>query len=659
MSWVGVLPAVVLAAMLLYVPGAVIAACLKFRLGAILGVAPLHSTAAAGLAGVIAGLLGVSWGLLPFLLVSAMLAATALLVTRGCPWRIRRVPWRHVLPFTAIGIATISISWRFVQLVGSPEHPSQVFDNVFHLNAIRFILDTGNASSLTLASLQGVSGLDAVYPAAWHSFAALLVQLTGVDIPAAQNALNLVLAAIVWPASCLFLVSKTISRRPAALIIASVMASTQVAFPFLMIVWGPLFPYAMAISMMPVVITSLAGLARFRRTRTEPVRSWTSSLVLSMAGLAFAHTSAINTTIAVSLPVVALLWWRLGRERAAWRSSDSKSWLFIAGTMAVLVLGAALWFKLRPAPYDNWGPSVKPGAAIGEILTVSTMQSAIPAVVVSVLSVVGLLTVFHMKKLRWVAVGYGIVGALYVVAASFPKGQLRDALVGTWYQDTYRLAALLPLFATPLAVIGGLRLWDSWRGSGYGAQLSHALEGRVPGLKDRGPAATAVAAVAVFTLLATFAGPLTHYIRGASTVYRFDASSDLLTPDELALLERVPNHVPADAVIADNPWNGSSLAYAYTGRRVLTAHLFAADHAETKTIDQRLKESPDSAAVCAALRNQNVQFVLDFGSRYLIDLPGSKTYPGVTDIGNARGFTLVDSQGENAKLYRITACNIT
>ena len=82
-----------------------------------------------------------------------------------------------------MALATLLIAWRFVQLVGSPEHPSQVFDNVFHLNAIRFILDTGNASSLSLASIQGVSGLDAVYPAAWHSFAALLVQLTAVDIP--------------------------------------------------------------------------------------------------------------------------------------------------------------------------------------------------------------------------------------------------------------------------------------------------------------------------------------------------------------------------------------------------------------------------------------------------------------------------------------------
>lgn len=656
MSWIGILPAVVTTILLLYVPGAVVAACLKFRLGGILGLAPLLSTAAAGLAGVLAGILGIPWSVLPFAAVTALLAGAALLVTRGLRHRIAGAPpWRQWLPFAAMAFATVPISVRFIQLVGSPEHPSQVFDNVFHLNAIRYILDTGNASSLNLASLQGVSGFDAVYPAAWHSFAALLVQVAAVDIPTSQNVLNLVLAAVLWPASCLFLVAKTISRRPAALVVASVIAAAQVAFPFLMIVWGPLFPYALALSMMPAVIACLAAVARLGRTRTDPLRSWVPALLLALAGLAFAHTSSINTTIAVSFPILGLLWWHLARN-TKFQASVLRAWLFIGGTLLSLVLAAALWLKLRPAPYDNWGPTVKPGAAVGEILTVSPMQSAIPALVVAILSVTGLLTVFQTRRLRWLAACYGVVGALYVVAASFPKGALRDALIGTWYQDTYRLAALLPLFATPLAVVGGLRLWDRWRNSTAARRLHGTLERRFRWLADRGPVAGAALATAVFALLATFAGPVTHYIGGASTVYRFDAASELLTPDELALLKRLPHHVPADAVIADNPWNGSSLAYAYSDRPVLTAHLFAEKDQDAVLIDEHLKDTPDDARMCEALKSKNVRYVLDFGSRYLIDLPGSGEYPGVTDIGDAPGFKLVDSQGPSARLYEISAC---
>ena len=107
MNWLGVIPAVAVAVLLLYIPGAAIAACLKFRLGGVLGIAPLLSTAAAGLAGVIGGLLNVPWSVLPYLFVSAILAAGALLLTRGISWRLRPPSWRKSLPFAALALATL------------------------------------------------------------------------------------------------------------------------------------------------------------------------------------------------------------------------------------------------------------------------------------------------------------------------------------------------------------------------------------------------------------------------------------------------------------------------------------------------------------------------------------------------------------------------
>ena len=46
-----------------------------------------------------------------------------------------------------------------------------------------------------------------------------------------------------------------------------------------------------------------------------------------------------------------------------------------------------------------------------------------------------------------------------------------------------------------------------------------------------------------------------------------------INPDELQLFEDVAELTPEDAVIAGNPWNGSALAYAFTGRRVLFPHV--------------------------------------------------------------------------------------
>jgi hypothetical protein len=656
MTWLGSLPVVILVGLLMYVPGAAIAACLKFRLGPAIGMAPLHSTAAAGLAGTVAGTLGVSWSIVPYLLMCALLAGLSLLITRRVPWPPPKVSWRGLLPYVALGIAVACITWRFTQLVGSPGNPAQVFDNVFHLNAVRYIIDTGNASSLTLASLQGVSGMDAVYPAAWHSIAALLVQITGVDIPTAQNALNLVIAAVIWPASCLFLVVSAISRRPAALVLASIIASAQVAFPYLMIVWGPLFPYALAVSMLPAAIVAVLAACGLTRNQGGSRIAGGASLALAIGGLAFAHTSSINTLLAISTPILLVLWWQRGRRLAPWRTPKLRQGVFVLTTVVVLGMAAVSWLKLRPAPYDNWGPTVKPGAAFGEILTVSPMQLAIPAVVVSVFSITGLYVVARHRKHLLLTACYVVVAALYIVAAAAPTGVIRDAIVGTWYQDTYRLAALLPLFTTPIAVVGGLHLWDLWRNSRASARTTSALERRFAMVRGHGQLVEAASVVVVVTLFATFVGPTSHYVSGASTVYRFDARSEMLTPDERALLARVANHVPPDAVIADNPWNGSSLAYAYSGRRVLTAHLFAGKDPIRQLIDERLKFEPADPEVCDALRHTNVEYVLDFGTEYMLDLDGSRDFPGVTDIGNAAGFELLDSEGSDAKLYRISAC---
>ncbi|MDQ0673459.1 hypothetical protein QFZ36_001020 [Pseudarthrobacter siccitolerans] len=656
MTWLGFLPVVLLAVLLIYVPGAAIASCLKFRPVSVIGMAPLNSTAAAGLAGTLAGLLKVPWSILPYLVICAVLAGLSLLITRRTAWPVAKVSGRGWLPYLAVTIAVACITWRFTQLVGSPGNPAQVFDNVFHLNAIRFILDTGNASSLTLASLQGVTGLDAVYPAAWHSVAALLVQLTGTDIPTAQNAVNLVIAAVIWPVSCLYLVTSTISRRPAALVLTSIVASAQVAFPYLMIVWGPLFPYALAVSMLPAATVAVLALCGLSRTHGETRVAGAATLALAVGGLAFAHTSSINTLLAIATPILLFLWWQRVRFLAPWRSPGLRHSLFALTTLFTLGLAAVSWLKLRPAPYDNWGPTVKPGAAVGEVLTVSPMQLAIPAVVVSVLSVSGLYVVIRYRRHLLLAASYAVVAALYVIAAAAPTGAIRDALVGTWYQDTYRLAALLPLFATPLSVVGGLHFWDMSCKSRTAVRVTSALERRFASVRGRGPSFVAASVVVVVALLATFVGPTSHYISGASAVYRFDTHSDMLTAEERALLARVADHVPPDSVIADNPWNGSSLAYAYAGRRVLTPHLFAGKDGLRELINERLKYEPTDPGVCDALRRTKVEFVLDFGSKYMIDLDGSRDFPGVTDIGNAAGFELLDSEGPDAKLYRITSC---
>src|SRR5690606_19483538 len=69
-----------------------------------------------------------------------------------------------------VGFAAVVITIRFIVIFWEPDNISQTYDNIFHLNAPRFVLETGNASSITLAGLPiDAPGTGGFYPAVWHA----------------------------------------------------------------------------------------------------------------------------------------------------------------------------------------------------------------------------------------------------------------------------------------------------------------------------------------------------------------------------------------------------------------------------------------------------------------------------------------------------------
>ena len=62
------------------------------------------------------------------------------------------------------------------RILNTPDAISQTFDAVFHLNAVEWILQTNNASSLRLF-LEAPQG--SVYPLGWHTLVALAMKLCG------------------------------------------------------------------------------------------------------------------------------------------------------------------------------------------------------------------------------------------------------------------------------------------------------------------------------------------------------------------------------------------------------------------------------------------------------------------------------------------------
>lgn len=651
MSWLQAVGPLGVALALLLVPGLAVAVFLRFRNISALALAPAFSCGIIGVFGIVLEWLHIPWSIWSFAGSTVVtMAAAALLGWRFLPDGEPTTRLNALFPLLAIVLAAGLSGRRLLSLFGSPTNIAQVFDNVFHLNAIRFIVESGNASSLTLASFQGFSGLQALYPATWHATAALVMELTNCDPQVAENSVNLIAAAVVWPLSSIFLSFVLFRRRPVAVLMAGIFSVVQVAFPYLLLVWGPLFPNLLSISLLPTVIAIIVHLCRRVNVSWRGSGRWWAAFAVALAGCVTAHMSAINTLLAITVPLIVTVWvQRLQRWRRTPRGDRRRvPWALISFGV-VFVVGAAIsWTKVRPIPYDNWGPTVTAGAAVGEVLTNSPMQTGI-ALVVSIFCVAGIVGAFVLKQHRWLVVSYAIVAGLYVTDAAGPKGFWRDLATGTWYQDTYRLAALLPVVATPLAAYGcSLLISKFW----------NWVRRVAPERWRKSPLAltTASALLLAVIAVAAYAGPVRSYVASSKTVYSLQGDSPILGTGELALIKRLPSHVPSGVKVADNPWNGSSLAYAFGGTRTLTPHLFAAPDPEAVFVSHRLKFEPSSPQMCKALRDEGVGYVLDFGHYYMLNLPATGDYPGVTDVEGAQGLTLVDSVGSDARLYRIDSC---
>lgn len=138
----------------------------------------------------------------------------------------------------------------------------------------------------------------------------------------------------------------------------------------------------------------------------------------------------------------------------------------------------------------------------------------------------------------------------------------------------------------------------------------------------------------------------------AGSFYTTDESR-LLTQDETALLAELDDLVPNDAVIATDPWNGSSLAYALSGVRTTNTHTLAYVSPAEELIDQHLDEVATDPEVCSAVDELGVQYALDFGDQQIND--SDKPMGGFDHLDSAPGFELVTEQGD-ARLYRVVAC---
>ncbi|MFC7618190.1 DUF6541 family protein [Actinokineospora soli] len=367
--------------------------------------------------------------------------------------------------------------------------------------------------------------------------------------------------------------------------------------------------------------------------------------------IALAHPSTFMALLLLALPVFVVAVVRYRRILAG-RTGAVRYWVQVALLVAYLVVGVAVWIRVRPSiEASGWNTVQTMSQAIGQVLTGGMMGQG-PSWIVFALTLVAVGLAMRRQFSQWVLGVYVIAGVLFVVVSALRKPELRHFITGIWYNDPNRLASLVPVVAVVVCTISATWLFLRTR---------DALVERRPELarhkftRESTPAAAGIAfVVAVAMALVGQYSSVNYAVAAGTPDYQPRGEAPLLSPDEEALLKRLDQHVPPGVKMIGDPWNGSGFSYAFSGRRTLTPHLNEGSMPpEAKTLMNDLSRIGEDPALCALVRELNVYYVLDFDGRVLWDHP--KAYPGLETVEFNRGLVLVDRQGW-ASLYRITAC---
>lgn len=658
MYWSQIAPALVLGAAFLIVPGLGLGAALGMRGLPLVSRSPLLSVGMIGAGAIVLSALGVAFTPWSLLMVSAVLVLAAVGVTLLLRRTMRRVePPERAGAGTSLAVgaalvaAALSIFLRIKQGIINPDALAQLSDVIFHLNAVQYILETGDGSTLTLGASVSPSGNPSLYPAAWHDLHALVHSLAGGDIVATANATVIAVAAVAWPLSLLSLAwALPRAHRSVHVVVGIVLcASLTLGYPSLLLSWGVLYPTLLGMALVPALMAVAIDLMRAVEERSAgAIVPASLQMLVGAFALLLAQPSTLVVAAVLLLPF--LVQSGLGQLR---RGPGARPALIFTGL--VLLAVAAGWVLVRPAREqwwdrgvlgygETWGPTLQTAHAVGDFVTSALGYDPV-FWLFALLTWVGAWAAWRIPALRWLVVSWLLSGFLWMVASAWDFSLVRVMLVGPWYNDHYRVAAMT---AIPAAVLGGI-------GAGTLAQRLEQLVRRLLPDGRVGPARPIVVVVMVAALfLAGGSAPVRDAWGKVSEDYAVHDHSLLLTEDELDVLQHLDEYVPPGDVVLVNPWEGGALAYSMADREVSSRHVGGIGSPYVPLV-QGIDDPAQQGEVCRIVEETGARWYLDFVND--ADLGGAENaqYAPLEEAVEDGLMTPVYVDGD-VGLYRLDAC---
>ena len=665
MSWLATIPLLLFAVVVAFVPGYVMGWALRIPARLRVFLSPLLSFALVAVSAIVLGKTGIAWSLISFVVVAAVLVAAA----AGLMWLVGR-RWPALASASWPG-NDVPVAWPVVgavlggflvlhmteDMVYGPEAFSQSLDNSFHMNAIRWIQEHGDASSLTLGAVSAADQQPAFYPAGWHDFVSLIYSTTGTSIATATIVTVLLAAGILWPCS---LVALSLSipklRRLQALAIPAMICGFA-AFPGLLLRWGVLFPNLLGYALLPSFVALMVYLVQVMvRGEYAALLSLCLAALVGVAGLALVHPNAVVSAVVFALPLVlaGVAWVVRSREL-----TSRQKWVGSA-LLGLVILGCVgAWWFLRPgaSASNTWEPMLTEGEALYQFLFLGLENgnqlgdTFNPSHVVGFLALWGVGYLLYKRRNLWLIASWALIGYLWIIAATVPRGDFRLLMVGPWYTDHFRLAALVVF---PSVLLAGIGLGGAVEG--LFVRIMHAIP------RDKqvkvAPALMGASMVLVLVVagLTSRVPSVQETTLAVSKEYRVTPSSVVVTQDELNVINEIPKIVPKGDTIVNNPWDGSPFIYALADRHLTSYHFEFQTSPKYAAIINDLKDAATNPEVCREVTQYRAYWYVHMENQLNFGPDAQKNYDALVEASATDLMTPVYSSGP-VVLYRITACD--
>jgi len=448
-----------IALFLLIAPGAIIARITQLTWPIAIAVGPALTYGVVALAIIPFGAIGIPWNGWTALATLAvvcvvMIGAQPLLARyRDSEAEARGIDRRQALTVAAgVLLGALLIMWAAYRGVVHWQSIPSTWDAVWHANTVRFILDTGQASSTHMGELRNVETHQPLYyPSVFHALTAVYCQLTGAA-PTTGYTLSSVAAAVwLFPTSAAMLTWQLLRPRTThAAGVAATAAALSASFTSVPYVeFGTaampnLAAYGVAIPTFVLVISTL------RHRDRIPLA------VLALVGVFSVHLSGGFIVI-----LFAGAWWLL---EACWhpvrgRVADVLT-LAAAGVSAGLILAPQFIGVAKQAGIiaGHAFPSfktVKQGIIDALLLHTRHLNDFPTQYGLVVLSGIGMAILLY-KRIWWPPVLWLVLTLATIYSgAPFrnPLGAAIEQFSQFFYNDPRRLSAVVTMLVTPMAAV--------------------------------------------------------------------------------------------------------------------------------------------------------------------------------------------------------------